>query len=217
MEKTKAFKYHNDYKMPFDGLFGDTPELRIIHTWIGLDPPGDDYFFLTKEEILDISEYSHENKIYKKDKLDELTKILDKMVYYKLIEKRGNKYSPYFQSNYWKGINIFNLDLIDSVVNIIREHEKYTKEHIELKEDGTYKLECPICARFMEDVSWRVLPKGKLIIMECNLCKFSCQCHTDDKHPPSKSKIPLSFRLDMLSSCPEWIKKYEEENDVSTV
>ena len=200
-KKSEIYKYINAHKIPFDGLFGDTPELRIIHAWIGLDAPGDDYFFLTKKVISDLTDLPKK----------QIDKVLEKMVYYKLIEKRGNKYSPYFQSNYWKGINTFNVNLIDSVIDILEEQNDYMKEHIELKEDGTYKWECPICARFMEDVSWRVLPKGKLIIMECNLCKFHYQCYTDENHPPSKSKISSNVRDKMLHSCPEWVKKYDEQ------
>lgn len=198
----ELFKYRNSHDKPFEGVLGDTPELRIIHSWLGMDSQDEKIWF-------DIDHFVKFEGLQK----DEAQKALDNLVHHKIIEEDGDKYSMNFKSDFWKGITTFNFQLIDVIVENLKEQDEYIRRFAKLNDDGTYQMDCPLCTSIMVDDSWGCLPLGGTISLTCPKCKLSIGLTVDREKGdiPSRSLIPHSRRAEVQQICPVWFEEYNNE------
>lgn len=201
------FKYHGTHNRPFDGLLGKSIEIKVINAWVGLDC--DPKYWWTLKRLTSFINLDDDYKGYKEEDVKE---VLDKLIHYKMIEKDGNYYSMNFDSGFWKGLMLFNENLIDVIIKQVREESNYVRKHIKRKNDGSYTMSCPRCGKIdMKDISWRCLPYGTEITLECKRCDLHCGCHVDIEHPPSTVSMPHKERMKIIISNPEFLKEHDEQ------
>ncbi len=104
----KKNKQEDTYREPFEGLLGDTCELRVLEFMIPLKD-----CLYTTQEIADMIKSSRR----------EVNIAMEKFVKWGVMNKTSQKYSINYGSSILESINNFNLSLIDA---IIKEQEGKT-------------------------------------------------------------------------------------------